>query len=115
MVRASIEPHARFHVPIGEVSPIHHQFQVPNALLLDEKHLFPQAQCAPEANASSQPDLDLVPQRQVDPMRQLLNCHAPTGQPLSIALVSALSPKTEFALPVHGACLLPVSLADHRW
>lgn len=43
----SIQSDARLQVPIGEISSVHHQFQVPDTLLLNEQHLFPQAQRAP--------------------------------------------------------------------
>src|SRR5437660_3585491 len=97
-----IQSHARFHLAIGERNLVHDQFQVPDAVRLNEEHFLLQPQSTAQPDAAVQPDFNPMAQRQIHAPGQLRDCHAAAGKPLGVALRGPGGPKTEFALFFHA-------------
>src|SRR6266568_8766822 len=85
----------------SERDTVHHQHQMPGALLLNEQQLFLQPELAPQPDSSIQPNLHLMTEGQIHPPRQFIGCYLPADEPLGITILTFTGSETELALGVH--------------
>ena len=98
----SIEPDAGFEVTVIEAGAVDSELEMTHTLLFDEEHLFLKPQLAPQADAVGEPDLDLVPEREVKAPRHFVDCQPSPSQPMGVPVCFTLHFQIQLTLLVHS-------------
>ena len=80
---------------------IHTEFKVPHVTFVQEKPFFLKLKFAAQTDASVQPHLDLVVERQIEPVGQLGDCQLAVRLPARVTITRATRVEIELALRIH--------------